>query len=93
MQKVRMSAKGQIVIPARIRKKYGLKKGETMTIIEDYRQIIIKPTTKWTDICGSVKGLDMETARKQLDEMRKDDEERNDQLEEAAKKIKNEKIR
>jgi len=93
MQKIRMSAKGQIVIPARIRKKYGLKKGETMTIIEDYRQIIIKPTTKWTDICGSVKGLDMETARKQLDEMRKDDEKRNDQLEEAAKKIKNEKIR
>jgi AbrB family looped-hinge helix DNA binding protein len=93
MQKIKMSAKGQIVIPARIRKKYGLKKGETMTIIEDSRQIIIKPTTKWTDICGSVKGLDMETARKQLDEMRKDDEERNDQLEEAAKKIKNEKIR
>lgn len=87
-----MSAKGQIVIPARIRKKYGLKKGETMTIIEEDRQIIIKPRTKWTDICGSVKGLDMKTVRKQLEEMRKNDEERDKLLEEAAWKIKKERI-
>jgi AbrB family looped-hinge helix DNA binding protein len=88
MQVSRMSRKGQIVIPASIRKKYGLKEGEKLIFIEQDKQIIIKPRTKWTDICGSVKGLDMETARKQLGEMRKDDEEREKLLEEAARKIK-----
>ena len=88
MQASRMSRKGQVVIPARLRKKYGLKEGEKLFFIEQDRQIIIKPRTKWTDICGSVKGLDVETARKQLEEMRKDDEERDKLLEEAAKKIK-----
>lgn len=86
MQASRMSRKGQIVIPARLRKKYGLTEGAKLIFIEQDQQIIIKPRTKWTDICGSVKGLDMETARKQLEEMRKDDEERDNLLEKASKK-------
>lgn len=71
MEKSRISRKGQIVIPARLRKKYGLKQGEPLVFIEDDRQIIIKPRTKWTDICGSVKpALTMEEARKKIREMR-----------------------
>ena len=48
----RISAKGQIVVPAKLRKKHGLKAGDRVVFIEDDNQIIIKPRTKWADICG-----------------------------------------
>ena len=35
MQKVRMSGKGQVVIPAEIRRKLSLKKGEMVFVEED----------------------------------------------------------
>ncbi len=39
--------------------------------MEKSRQIIIKPRTKWTDICGSVEPvLTMEEVRKKIREMR-----------------------
>lgn len=85
----RISRKGQVVIPARLRKKYGLKQGETLIFIEQDRDIIIKPRTKWTDICGSVKPVHTEEeVQKMIEEMRKDDEEREKLLEKAVKKIK-----
>ncbi len=71
MQSSRISKKGQVVIPARLRKKYGLKEGEKLFFIEQDQQIIIKPTTKWTDICGSVKPIyTKEEVRKKIREMR-----------------------
>ena len=71
MQASRMSRKGQVVIPARLRKKYGFKEGEKLVFIEQDQQIIIKPITKWTDICGSVEPvLSKEEVRKKIREMR-----------------------
>ncbi|HEY9206434.1 MAG TPA: AbrB/MazE/SpoVT family DNA-binding domain-containing protein [Candidatus Methanoperedens sp.] len=71
MQSSRISKKGQVVIPARLRKKYGLKEGEKLFFIEQDQQIIIKPRTKWTDICGSVKPIyTREEVRKKIREMR-----------------------
>lgn len=88
MQSVRMSTKGQIIIPARIRKKYGLKKGEKLVFIEEKDSVIIKPRTKLTDLCGSVKPeYSMEEADKMIEEMRKDDDERERQFESMTKKI------
>ncbi len=79
-----MSSKGQVIIPARIRKKYGLKKGEKLVFIEEKDHIIIKPRTKLTDLCGSVKPeYTMEEVNMIIEEMRKDDEMRERQLEEA----------
>lgn len=71
MQASRMSRKGQVVIPARLRKKYGFKEGEKLVFIEQDQQIIIKPGTKWTDICGSVEPVcTKEEVRKKIREMR-----------------------
>ncbi|VVB96559.1 Antidote-toxin recognition MazE, bacterial antitoxin [uncultured archaeon] len=72
MQSVIMSTKGQVIIPASTRKKYGLKKGERLVLIEEKDHIKIMPKTRLTDLCGSVK-LDMKVVRKQIEDMRKED--------------------
>ena len=72
MESVTMSTKGQIVIPSRIRKKYGLKKGEKLVITDENDYIKIIPRTKLTDLVGSVR-LDMNIVKKQIEEMRKED--------------------
>ncbi len=74
METVIISTKGQVIIPARIRKKYGLKKGEKL-IIEDedgYIKMIPK-TSDLTLLCGTWPDLDIKAIRKELDEMRKED--------------------
>lgn len=71
MQASRMSRKGQVVIPSRLRKKYGLKEGANLVFIEQDQQIIIKPETKLTDLCGSVKPIySREEVKKKIREMR-----------------------
>lgn len=40
------TAKGQVVIPSKIRKKYDIKKGTKLCIIEKGDQIILQPLTK-----------------------------------------------
>ncbi len=72
MQIITMSAKGQIVIPLRIRKRFGLKKGEKLIV--DVENMDIKLTPKTVDITtlvGSVKPVvDRETVRKKIREAR-----------------------
>jgi len=72
MQTITMSAKGQIVIPLNIRKRFGLKKGEKLIV--DVENMDIKLTPKTVDITtlvGSVKPVvDRETVRKKIREMR-----------------------
>ena len=59
------------MIPSRLRKKYGFKTGEKVTFIEDDKFVIIKPKTKWIDICGSVEPLfTPEEMKTKLKEMR-----------------------
>ncbi len=71
METSRLSTKGQVVIPARLRKKYGFKHGEKVVFIEEDNYVIIKPKTKWVDICGSVEpSYTPEEMRKKLKEMR-----------------------
>jgi AbrB family looped-hinge helix DNA binding protein len=71
MQTVKMSTKGQVIIPAKFRKKYGLKKGERLIFIEEEDHLLLKPRTKLTELCGSVKPeLSMNEARKKIREMR-----------------------
>ncbi len=75
---ITMTTKGQVIIPAEIRKRYGLKKGEKL-IIEDEGSYIkmIPKTTDLTKLCGILKGqLNPNAVRKQIEEMRKDDEDR-----------------
>lgn len=72
MEYVTLSTKGQIIIPARIRNKYRLKKGEKLLIIDENDYIKIMPGTRLADLVGSVK-LDINIVKKQIEEMRKED--------------------
>lgn len=89
IETITMSAKGQVIIPARVRRKFGLKKGDKLLLEVENRNIkMIPKTVDITTLVGSVKGLDMELVRKQIEEMRKDDEERERLIEKAIKKKK-----
>ncbi len=72
MQTITMSAKGQIVIPLKIRKKFGLKKGEKLLIEVEDRDIKLTPkTVDITTLVGSVKPVfDRETVRNNIRKMR-----------------------
>ena len=41
-----VTVKGQIVVPAKIRKKFGIKKGTKIAFIEQNNQLIIQPLDK-----------------------------------------------
>jgi AbrB family looped-hinge helix DNA binding protein len=40
-----VTTKGQLVIPARLRRRYGIKKGTRVTFLEDGGRIIVQPIT------------------------------------------------
>ncbi len=73
METITISAKGQIVIPAKIRKKFGLKKGGKLVIMEEEGCIKMLPPTDITTLCGTWSDLDPKAVRKQIEEMRKID--------------------
>ena len=41
----RVTMKGQVVIPARLRRKYGIRKGTQVAFIEEDHQMILQPIT------------------------------------------------
>jgi AbrB family looped-hinge helix DNA binding protein len=73
MQKIRMSRKGQVVIPAYIRKKYKLKDGEMLFLEEENGTIKLMPQTKLRSLCGTWSDLDIEAATNEIIEDRKRD--------------------
>jgi len=73
MQTITISAKGQVVIPASIRKKLGLKKGEKLAIMEEEGYIKLVPPADLTSLCGVWSDLDTTTVRKQIEYMRKEE--------------------
>ncbi len=73
METITIRAKGQIVIPSRIRKKLGLKKGGKLAIKEEGGCIKMLPPTNITELCGSWSDLDPKAVRKQIEEMRRID--------------------
>jgi AbrB family looped-hinge helix DNA binding protein len=40
-----MSSKGQIVIPANLRKRYGLQEGSTVVFHEEHGRLVLEPNT------------------------------------------------
>jgi len=73
MQKIRMSRKGQVVIPAQIRKKYKLKEGHMLFLEEEEGTIKLMPRTKLRSLCGTWSDLDIEAVTKEIIEDRKRD--------------------
>ena len=56
--KTRASAKGQVVIPITLRRKYGIKKGTRIIVSDIGNSIILKPMTEQylKNLQGSLKG-------------------------------------
>ena len=60
-----ITVKGQIVIPASLRRKYGIKPGTKIQIYDDGERIILKPVTE--EFYGKLRGsLKRKTALKVL---------------------------
>ena len=70
-----VTTKGQLVIPSRLRRKYGIRKGTRVAIIEDESRIILQPLTPEfvSRLRGSLKGK--ASALNVLKESRKQDRE------------------
>lgn len=84
---ITISAKGQVIIPARVRKMFGLRKGDKLMVEVGDRSIkMIPKTVDITTLVGSIKGLDSEAITKQIIRDREEDEERDRLIEEAVKK-------
>ena len=85
-----MSTKGQVIIPARLRKKYGLKKGKKVVFMEEQGYIKVLPPTDLRSLCGSWPDLDVDAFTKGIIEDRERDaeieKERERLIEEAVKK-------
>jgi AbrB family looped-hinge helix DNA binding protein len=53
-----VTTKGQLVVPARLRRRYGIKKGTPIAFVEDDGRIILQPVTREfiRGLRGSLKG-------------------------------------
>jgi len=58
MEIVTLSSKGQVVIPSKVRKKFSLKEGDSLMIIEEEDTICLKPLVNLSDLWGidTIKG-------------------------------------
>lgn len=63
MKTVRVSSKGQIVLPASIRKKYGLEPGSELSLVEWAGTIHLVPVSRdpWGDLRGMLAGTGYST--------------------------------
>jgi AbrB family looped-hinge helix DNA binding protein len=69
MDVVTLSSKGQIVIPAKVRKKFSLKTGDSLVIVEEKDAIRLQPLVNLSDLWG----IDnMKNTGQVLNEMRKE---------------------
>jgi len=78
MHVVTLSSKGQIVIPSIVRKKFSLKEGDSLVIVEEKDAIRLQPLVKLSELWGVD---NLKNTRPVLNEMRK---EWDDELEDKA---------
>jgi len=52
MDVVTLSSKGQIVIPAKVRKKFSLKEGDSLVLVPEKDAIRLQPLTNLSDLWG-----------------------------------------
>jgi AbrB family looped-hinge helix DNA binding protein len=76
MDSVRVTTRGRIVIPARLRRKLGIKPGTKVCFIEHGSEILFQPVTKEyvLSVCGILKDTTSATAELLIE--RKKDRER-----------------
>jgi AbrB family looped-hinge helix DNA binding protein len=69
MEIVKLSAKGQIVIPAWLRKELELSEGDKLLIERKQEEVILKPVVKLSKLRGIDK---LEGASKEIEKIRKE---------------------
>lgn len=79
--------KGQVVIPARIRKKYDLKEGSMLAVEEREGVIKLMPKVKLRSLCGSWPELSIETITKEIIEDREREEKRGKEREKLIEEM------
>ncbi len=68
MEIVTLSSKGQIVIPSKVRKKFSLKEGDSLVIVEEKDAIRLQPLVNLSELWG----IDnLKNTRRLLNDMRK----------------------
>ena len=57
METARVTSKGQLVVPSRLRRKYGIKPGTKICFIERANEIVFQPVTREyvRSVCGMLK--------------------------------------
>ena len=66
MEVVTLSSKGQIVIPAKVRKKFSLKEGDSLVLVEENDTIRLQPLVNLSELWGVDQQKDTGTALKEL---------------------------
>jgi len=82
METAYVTTKGQLVIPARLRKRYGIKPGTRVCFIERDHEILFQPVTKEyiRTVCGMLKS-ETSVTQELLQERAKDREQEEAKLE------------
>ena len=71
---VLVTRKGQITIPAKLRKKYKIQEGSRLKVIDTEDGILLKPSISVIDLAGSgSKYASPEEMKRMLDELRNED--------------------
>ena len=69
-----VTRKGQVTIPIKLRRKFGIEENSKVEIIEEDGKIIIKKLPSFLDLAGSGVGeASVEEVKRMLDEMRAED--------------------
>ena len=72
---LKVTRKGQITIPIKPRRKYGIEEKSKVTITEEDGKIVIKKLPSILDLAGSSAGeATVEEVKKMLDDMRAEDD-------------------
>ncbi|MFA5269750.1 MAG: AbrB/MazE/SpoVT family DNA-binding domain-containing protein [Methanoregula sp.] len=53
MEVVTLSSRGQVVIPAKVRKKFSLKEGDSLVLVEENDGIRLQPLTNLSELWGA----------------------------------------
>ena len=74
MTEVTVTRKGQITIPADLRRKFKIEEGSKVEVIEEEGRIVVRRLPSIFDLAGSGSGKgDVEELKRILDEMREED--------------------
>jgi AbrB family looped-hinge helix DNA binding protein len=74
-QELVVTRKGQVTIPVKLRRKFGIEKNSKVKITEENGKIVIEKLPSFLDLVGSSAGkATVEEVKKMLDEMRAEDD-------------------